>query len=112
MAGEVRRESAHVSGATKGEAVSDAKWELFPENADERRTFDDMTITLGGPLLVIANAAQVQARTMSIPGASFYETGLIHYNELVKAHQAIENYRKSVGAMREEIAALKSKDTP
>lgn len=57
---------------------------LLPEDTDERRMFNDITETLGHPLLVIANALQVMARTAP-PHGSYGKMMAIYSNECVKA---------------------------
>lgn len=60
--------------------------ELLPENADERRMFDDLCASMGWtPLQQIANRLFMERNLRSAPGASYYEQHTIAFNELNKA---------------------------
>lgn len=80
---------------------------LLPENADERRMFNDAANLHESPLLAIAAALYVQRGIVSVPGASFYEQSTIQYNELVKADAELKRlcgYAQTPGlATRPEI---------
>jgi hypothetical protein len=68
-------------------ADDNARWRM-PEDANERRMFDDITKTLGGrPLRVVANALSIMSRTAPQEG-SYAKQLAIYANECLKADEA------------------------
>lgn len=64
--------------------VKEIEMRLLPEDADERRMFDEMVTTFGSPLVVVAQALAVMS-CFSPQDGSYAKQLAIYANECLKA---------------------------